>query len=285
MPCSWPFWLALMLGAGCAGPSGRAEAPTPEVAKPDLFPELSAGLERQMAEQRSQALARGAEMKAQGIDPFEGQAVQSRLEELRIPTLGGCALEPGRLHREPAFRAHGKLAVRDFRALDPSASNPRLSEELLARRAVIPVVFVSCNLELVTTRSASGGYEVRAAQVRFAAFFDARLSWMNPRQRGDASTLAHAQLHFDLANLLALEANRRPMDPGLVGRGPTRETARDDFSLRWADQMGRTQTELRRFEIQLDRETTRGWDLQEQARWTRRIGGGLAAVRSAVPAH
>lgn len=275
--------MALALATGCAGPGSPAEPPAHEVAKPDLFPELSADLERQMAERRRAALARGAEIKALEIDPFDAQAVQGRLEELGIPALGGCAVEPGQLHRNPALRAHRRLEQRDFRALHPNASDPHASQELLARRAVIPLVFVSCTLEFHTQRSPAGGFEVRARRTRFAAFFDAQRSWLNPRQRGDAATLQHAQLHFDLADLLAREANRKPSEAEVVGRGATRAAARGDFALRWADRLGRLQAELQRFEAQLDRETAQGWDTDTQERWVQHIGSGLEAVRAAIP--
>lgn len=276
--------LALALATGCAGPQTPKEPPPREAETRDLFPELSASLELQMEERRRAALARGAKIKALEIDPFEGQAAENRLEELGIPTLGGCALEPGRLQHNPALRADRRFEARDFRARDPNSSDPRVSKELLARRAVIPLVFVSCTLELRTQRSADGGFEVRALDVRFAAFFDTQRSWLNPRQRDDLATLQHARLHFDLADLLAREANQRTESPELVGRGATRAAARGDFALRWAGRLGRLQSELRRFESQLDRETAQGWDVSAHARWAQRIGQGLLAVRAALPA-
>ncbi|MBW2241128.1 MAG: hypothetical protein JRH01_04015 [Deltaproteobacteria bacterium] len=275
--------IALALGTACAG-SGNPTAPAPEAAaKPDLFPEMTAGLERQLEERRRAALARGAEMKALGIDPFEGELTQSRLTELGIPSLGGCTTEKGRLHREPALRAHRQLRAEDFRSREPRSPDPTQTYEVLSRRAVIPSVFVSCTMETETQRSARGGFEVRARSARFTAFFDAEMSWLNPRQRADAPTLLHAQLHFDLANLMALEANRNPWFSEIVGEGTTRDAAEGDFTLRWAGRLGRLQSELRRFETQLDRETAQGWDTGAQAQWVLRVREGLPAVRAALP--
>lgn len=277
--------VALVLAVGCAETRRPAKRPPAEVTKPDLFPDLSADLERQMQERRRAALARGAELKALGIDPFAAQAVQSRLEDLGIPAIGGCAVEPGRLRRAPALRAHRQLVRDDFRARDPSSSDPRVSRELLARRAVVLLVFVSCTLELQSEHSPAGGFEVRPRGVHFSAFFDTESSWLNPRQRLNASTLQHAQLHFDLADLLAREASRADPDPTAVGQGATLALARDEFALRWAGRMGRIQAELLRFEDQLDRETALGWDTDANRRWARRIGEGLAAVRAAMPGN
>ncbi|MCP5057136.1 MAG: hypothetical protein GY937_10480 [bacterium] len=275
--------MALALGTACAGGGGGAPSRAEETPKPDLFPGMSAGLERQLAERRRAALARGAEMKALGIDPFEGEATQSRLTELGIPSLGGCTTEKGRLHREPALRAHRQLRPKDFRSREPRSADPNQTYEVLARRAVIASVFVSCTLETETQRSPSGGFEVRAQGARFNAFFDAEMSWLNPRQRSDAPTLLHAQLHFDLADLVAREANRNPWISEIVGRGTSRDAAEGDFALHWAGRLGRLQTELRRFETQLDRETAQGWDPGAQVRWVRLVREGLPAVRAALP--
>ncbi len=225
-----------------------------------------------MAERRRAALARGAEQKAREIDPFAGQSVQSRLEELGIPTVGGCATEAGTLRRTTALRSHRRLESRDFRMVDPG--------EPLARRAVQPAVFVSCTLELLDENAPGGGFEVHVRSARFAAFFDAPQSWLHPEWRANATVLEHAQAHFDLAHLLAREADRTRHGWRLVGRGETPAAAREDFALRWSHLLGRLQTELRQLESQLDRETAHGQDRIAQAQWTRRITAGLPALRA-----
>ncbi|MCP3982768.1 MAG: hypothetical protein GY723_00170 [bacterium] len=283
LSCALSFAIAVGLAAGCAGSGATARPPARDAAKPDLFPELSSSLERQLAERRRDALARGAEIKALEIDPFEGEATHARLQELHIPSLGGCTTEKGRLHRDPALRAYRQLHGQDFRSSEPRSLDPRLTRETLARRPVVPFVFISCTLEIETQGLPTGGFEVRARSARFAAFFDAELSWIEPHQQDDPTSLQHAQLHFDLADLLAREANRLPWTPEVIGRGSTRDTATDDFGLRWAAQLGKLQAELARFESQLDRETAQGWDQDAQTHWARRIGEGLPAIRAALP--
>lgn len=280
--------LALALaGWACAGSPGPepVQQEAGRLQGRDLFPELSARLEQQMAEQRAAALARGALLKAQEIDPFEAQGFDSRLTELGIPAFAGCARSAGGAGGWPrmdALVALRRLDERDFWARSPVLGNAGESRSLRERAPVQPVVFVSCTLEVDVEPVIQGGFEARLRDVHFVALLDRELSWWNPEQSGDETTRAHAQLHLDLAFLLAREASRE-QSRGMRARGLTERSAVDELALRWANRLGEIDRELRAMEGQLDLETSQGWNQAVSERWAERLGQGLGAVRAALP--
>ncbi|MAE97419.1 MAG: hypothetical protein CL910_22445 [Deltaproteobacteria bacterium] len=277
-----------LAGWACAGapeaPPAREPVRDERAQERDLFPELSSQLERQMAEQRAAALARGAELKAKEIDPFGAQGFESRLTELGVPAFAGCARGASDWPRMDALVALRRVDEGDFWASSPVLGDAGESRALRERAPATPIVHVSCTLEVEVEPVIQGGFEARLREVRFVALFDREISWWNPDQRGDESTRAHAQVHLDLAYLLAREATRSRTAP-LRARGPTERSALDRLGLLWANHLGEIDRELRALERQLDLETSQGWDAAASQRWAERLRGGLGAVRAAMPAR
>ncbi len=278
-------WALFVSGCGTpqeptSEPARAAEATPPR----DLFPELSAGLERQMAAQREAALARGAEEKAKQLDPFSAQGLEDRLDELGVHRFGGCAIEGDRLAESEAMVRYRLLGPSDYRAREPTFREGGPSRRVDARAAIVPVVVIACVVDVDARPVARGGFVATPASLEYVALFDRILSWWNPERAGDETARLHGQLHFDVAHLLAKEANR-PQPRPLVGRGPTEAAARDDLKMQLADRLGGLERELQRITGQIDLETTKGFDVDATVRWEDRVRHGLRTVRRYVPSE
>ncbi len=270
--------------AGCASSPAPApsEAPVADESPKDLFPDLSADLERQMAARREDALRRGAEQKALEIDPFSTDGLEGRLRELGVNRFAGCTTDPEGFRDLESLIGYRLLRPGDYRAREPSFREGGLPTRVEARAAIVPVVLISCMTQVVSRPIAAGGFEATLDGLTWKALFDRSLSWWNPERAGDETARLHGQLHFDIAHLLAKEANR-PTGRSLRGTGMTDRAARDDLQLQLADRIGELERELRRITGALDHATTKGHDPAATLLWEDRVRHGLGAVRRHLP--
>ncbi len=280
-----PILLAGLAAAVLACASATPRSPTREAdagsSKPDLFPGISADLERQLAARRDAALARGAEEKAKQIDPFSVDGWAGRLEELGVESFGSCVRGRRGLGETGALIEYRLLSAGHYQAREPILREDEANRAIGLRTPIRPVVYVACAIELEARPVATGGFVAESRSLHFAALFDPQLSWWNPSQGGDETTRGFGQLQFDVAHLLAREANRGK--PVVRGTGPTERAALDDLELQLADRLGRVDRELRRVQAGLEQATSHGWDAEAVERWTERARYGLGELRRALP--
>ena len=279
-------WVALGQHFGCATSDVGTTAETAQAEEaPDLFPDLSAELERQMREQREAALAKGREIKAQEIDPFAADALEDRMQELQIKTFGGCVRSEEDFQDLGSMVGYRLLRASDYQGREAAPKPGSATLQVRNRAPISPVVHVGCILVTASSPTATGGFIATIESLEFVELFDRQASWWNPEQAGNDSTRLHGQLHFDLAHLLAKEANRRSVvhKKGLRGIGPTQRTALDDLALRLNSEVGKIEKDLRRLERQFDLESSHGWGEASTRIWEDRVRHGLGAVRAALP--
>lgn len=285
MPIRLLLALALAgLVASCAGspPTQRTEPEAAEATPKDLFPDLTADLERQMAAQRQEALARGAAQKALEIDPFSTDGLEGRLRELGVNRFAGCTTDPEGFRDLGTLVGYRLLGPGDYRATEPTFREGGPARRVEIRAAIVPVVLISCITQVVSQPVASGGFVATLDGLTWKALFDRSLSWWNPERAGDETARLHGQLHFDIAHLLAKEASR-PSARSLRGTGMTDRAARDDLQIQLADRIGELERELRRLTGYLDHATTKGFDTAATKLWEDRVRHGLGAVRRNLP--
>ncbi len=283
----WYLLICALVGFGCANPPEReaASKSAAEAPKEDLFPDLSADLERQMRERREAALAEGRKIKAQEIDPFASDGIEDRMQELKIQTFGGCVRSQEDFQDLGSMVGYRLLTAGDYQGREPAARPGAPTESVRSRAPIAPVVHVGCILKTSSRPTATGGFVANIESLEFVELFDRQASWWNPAESGNAETRLHGQLHFDLAHLLAKEANRRvPVHKKRIrGTGPTQRASMDDLALRLGSEIGKVEKDLRRLERQLDLASSHGWDEDATRVWEDRVRHGLGAVRAALP--
>ena len=235
-----------------------------------------------MDSQRREALSRGAEQKALEIDPFSADGLDSRLRELGVKTFGGCSAAPEGFRDLPSMARYRLLAAADYRAREPTFRKGGPSQGTEVRAAIVPVVMISCLVEIEARPVAAGGFIATVDRLEFTALFDRELSWWNPERAGDEVARLHGQLHFDVAHLLAKEANRGGAKV-LRGSGMTERAARDQLQIRLSNRIGDLERELRRITDHLDLATSKGWDATATRLWEDRVRHGLDSVRQHLP--
>lgn len=151
------------------------------------------------------------------------------------------------------------------------------------RRHIVSFAAIATHLELhpfdLVPRRDATGWLVEARAARTYAVMDKYHSSVVPGSRDDA-TLAHEQLHFDLAEAearrLTLELRR------LVGRGTTAEAAVNDLrqALRSAFESG--VAGLQTLQARYDEESVHGNKEKAQARWAKDIAARLRDATDAL---
>lgn len=290
-------WALACALAACAAPTAEApkSAEATAEAAPPLSPErqrlerwkqdaavgdprdgFARAAEAEAERRRSEALARGAPPQAGAL---EAEMRGQQLEEL-TSWEGGCFAEEPDFAAQDDWTRHRTLARDDFRQTEPSALNAEISGPVTGEAYV--ALRLACVVRPRLLEDPSGGWVAELESVRFFALLSRESSWWNPQARTNAEwILRHEQLHFDIAELFAVEQNasvERLRDETRALR-PDPDAAAYALRRSLADALAEQQRAFEEVERRYDRETRHGQDVERQTEWFARVKRGLGAVQ------
>jgi hypothetical protein len=277
-------WLVACAGAPAEPPAEPARAPA-EAAVP-LSPErqrlenwksentagdpragFARDAEAEAERRRSAALERGV-----APDALDAELRGMQLEELASGG-GGCLPQEPDWSAEDDWIRHRPLGRDDFRAAAPRSAGGQGAHAAIR---------LGCVASARSVESADG-VTVELAEVRFFALLSRNRSWWSAEAGGSPEwRLRHEQLHFDIAELFAADANTRAGEIRERTRAtrPDPDAAAYAFRRQLADRLAAQQRDFEEVERRYDRETQHGSDTAQQTAWFARVKRGISAVRT-----
>ncbi len=178
--------------------------------------------------------------------------------------------------------SHRPLTRDDFQAPTPIA--PSDNGQMAAQTAVACVTDAFFLLPSPANRDGSG-WATSLERVRVRAIMYPKASWWDPRWRSWSEVqrmLAHEQVHFDIAELVARESNARLQHIRVVKKSLLESLA--EAKQRVDREQARMTQTLIELSTQYDRETKNGTDALEQRRWIEQIRRALAETSALASA-
>ena len=273
--------LASITLACAAAPPAEPEPP-PQVSR-DLFPEMSRRMAEEMEAQRQQALGKQAAGADTETDALDLEMERDALQELGATGVTGCFTAEEDFAASPmGWVRHRKLEREDFQDSQPPRTDVRPGGNIGA----IPTVIVTCTLELDVEEVRPGYFTTRLGEVRYTGAFSRAQSWWNPDAALEPEAiLRHAQLHLDIAQLIAAELQLQlpAVRQATRGLGRTAQMAAGEFQRKWAEHMLRVADELHTLERTYDEQTAHGNRTAAQLEWQQEIERGLPTLRHLIP--
>lgn len=124
-----------------------------------------------------------------------------------------------------------------------------------------------CNISIgINIHTANGKKEVK---VTLSVFADASKNWMRPGQQANAVLLAHEQLHFEIAGIVACRLKEQ-----IASTAFTNENVHEEIGRLYREAIASLHAE----QEQYDNETAHGTVEEAQAKWRSRVAGELAGL-------
>ncbi len=169
-----------------------------------------------------------------------------------------------------------KLTRADFQAETPPRKNVDAQTAITCHADTFYVVAVEVPAHPDSTRWASS-----LEKARFQALMYPKASWWNPKRTSPKDTsrlLEHEQTHFDIAEIVVRQANKKIRT--IRATGPTPERANARAQRLFDEEAARVNQMLIDWNARYDLETKNGIDKDEQKRWVELVKKELAALDS-----
>lgn len=306
--------LIIPLAFATAPAGGQSDPPdeaVPDELRRELEDEMSMDLQRQIEADVERAQPDEAEQKREfeerlrerfhenmrASTPGEGERDDEREREgeiereleRRFPTGGRLrGIEspiPGCFSSFEELSVHlgGAIGYRGLRRVDFRGSRPADIPFALGDRWAVSRVEVACIGSAWAVLDLDGTWRATPTDLRFVAVFLGNQSWWGSEGLQPSSQLAHEQVHFALAEIVARQttASIRQIFDLTRGDGDSAASAVDDLGRQFEPLLREAQNDLRELEAKYDRETRHGALSDAQSRWNRRAAAGLSRATKA----